>query len=131
MRPPIKTQNRLQSVFDRVVNHLLTQNAPSTDESDNFVYYHHPDDIRKCPIGIFMGQKYKPDIEGLPWNDKKGRAMLDISLSGMMVALLFALQEMHADVLVECWPDELRRIARDFHLNFKDPHVTQHHHQKP
>ncbi|CAB4127385.1 hypothetical protein UFOVP75_170 [uncultured Caudovirales phage] len=120
----MRSPSNAQSVFDRAARHLLRQNQPSTDDSDNFVYYHHPDDIRKCPVGLFIN-KYSPDIEGLPWGDKKVRACLEFSPSGMVVALLFALQEMHADVLVECWPDELRRIARDFHLN---DHVTKEHH---
>lgn len=109
----------MQEIFDKVVDHLLTQGARSRYHGD--CQYHAPDG-RKCAIGCLIpAERYKPEVEGhsaravaLAWPDvfEPGVAawMLDDPRLTRDLQWVHDCQEPHH------WATELLWLARLYNL---------------
>lgn len=119
-----------QELFDRVANHLLTQNARAI--LDDICFYR-SDDGLKCAVGCLIDdQHYCIGLEKKPFRNrlvfKAVEGSIGRKLEDEEIALLERLQWMHDCEDVEDWPDGLRRIATDFDLEYRE---DQYDHAKP
>ena len=118
-----------QKVFDKVVNHLLTQNAKSFDEIAGCMY--RGGNGMMCAVGCLITDAgYDPEIESLVMGSLAVNNALE--KSGINVDddeeeyLLRDLQRLHDGFLlygknyeVSEWPEGLKSIASHYGLNYK------------
>ena len=110
-----------QKMFDKVVNHLLTQNAQSTLQNSECCAYRGHDGL-KCAIGcLITNEDYRPDMEGdlehliLNYSDdSKSISILNLYNE----ELLFNLQTIHDTIPVKRWADELKNLAKEYELDY-------------
>lgn len=108
-----------QEIFDTVKTHLLTQMEKSiaaiTEHNNDICAYRGLNGL-KCAIGCLIPDElYSRKLEG------KAVACLPtkiIQSIGRNVELLTQLQELHDHMPVENWKVGLKRIAKEFNLNF-------------
>jgi hypothetical protein len=110
-----------QEIFDKVSNHLLTQNAQSLDNG-SCVY--RTEDGKHCAVGCLIPTEfYSERIEGMGVSAIEVMSVLHNS--GVLysstkhtneVMLLADLQEMHDKTDPSVWPMKLKDIAAAFNL---------------
>ncbi len=123
-----------QEVFDKVANHLLTQNRKAINTGNLSPYVkcvYRTKDGRKCAIGCLIpDDQYDPHIEGCSPNVNpdqavsSGGAMLSKILISQLGELteqdyqfLRELQFIHDTCEVQYWRDDLTRTAKIHLLN--------------
>lgn len=110
-----------QEIFDKVVNHLLTQNKQCSVEDASYAnglkcLYRGPNGL-KCAIGCLIPDElYCPEMEGL-------RAMnvitsYDIEELTGYEYFANALQEIHDNYEPRFWSQKLKEVAKDHCLEF-------------
>lgn len=103
-----------QEVYDQVKNHLLNQNAKSTDYKGNCKY--RGDDGFKCAAGCLMSdEEYEPEFDealGVSWICLSERRKAPKEHSD----LIQALQTIHDKSEVHEWPSKLTELALEFEL---------------
>lgn len=115
-----------QELFDRVVEHLHTQNAKSYDaESSPGCLYRGPDK-RKCAIGgLIPDECYTAKLEGVAVpaslaksNNKDGvkALMRATGIQESQLLLAHKLQQLHDVQPVGLWPFELAKLAEEQEL---------------
>jgi hypothetical protein len=114
------SKETLQSVFDKVATHLLSQNEKS--EHDGECLYR-DEKGNKCAVGCLIPDNlYSPEIEGAGVLDGHIAGILSKSIVGydtVVEDLLFHLQDLHDCADPHEWKDGLRNIAIHFGLEFK------------
>ena len=63
-----KLKNEMQTVFDRVATHLLTQNAQSLDIVDGECLYR-GEDGKMCAAGCLLTDGQAIEFEGFDWSE--------------------------------------------------------------
>jgi hypothetical protein len=118
----------LQDIFDKVANHLLTQNRSSLDnEGMECVYRACNGD--KCAVGCLIADEhYHAKLEGEPASDAWVIEALSKSLNFLpeelnfyspIGRLLSELQHAHDYCDPEEWPADLVRMAHLFKLEYR------------
>ncbi len=104
-----------QEIFDKVADHLLTQQARS-DDGHGVCLYRGAGGM-KCAVGIFI-----PDAVYDIAHEKMGiRSLpLDFEPTNTQVSLLRVLQAVHDDGEPHNWPEDLKRCAADWDLVWRD-----------
>ena len=110
-----------QTVFDKVVKHLLTQKRRS--ESNRGCAYRGKDGDM-CAVGCLI-EAYNPEIEGLSVFHL--RVQETLAESGVptyrkMVILLADLQYIHYECPIDLWKTDLQDLASHHNLTWKDEH---------
>ena len=120
----------LQEIFDKVANHLITQNRKSIDDSGNYdcVYRAYNGDM--CAVGcLITDSHYNPDMEGESVYD--GQVMqalsdsLEISIDYLkvnkspVIEMLSELQHAHDYLDPEEWRADLVRVAHLFKIEYR------------
>ncbi len=99
-----------QEVFDKVVEHLLTQNARSCAADQTCAY--RGERGLMCAAGCLIpDDQYDESMEGIDW--------LKLDLSDAHRDLIDNLQSVHDGIEVAYWKEHLRDVARDHKLEFK------------
>lgn len=116
-----------QELFDKVANHLLTQNAVSEDGKGNCMY--RGEGGLKCAVGVLIpDQFYNSDMESLIVNPEGGIvANVLVQEAGVdkdHLRLLAKLQFLHDNVRVSKWRNQLAEIADDEGLVFNEEVVA-------
>jgi hypothetical protein len=97
-----------QRIFNKVVNHLLTQGKKSVD-GDHCRYY--SQNGNKCAVGCLIGKKYyKAGMEGMTVGTLIDSYKLP-DYFATHLKLLDRLQRIHDDLPVEQWEVILTRYA--------------------
>lgn len=126
------SEDNLQVIFDRVKNHLLTQNAKSSDPydvlGDEFVFNcrYRSNNGLKCAIGCLITDKnYHPSLEGFSINNPviynsllNALKKSGIDCTTRMLEMLDALRELHDGMAVSYWEMGLKNIAAEYFLNW-------------
>ena len=109
-----------QGIFDRVVTHLLTQNARST-ETDRFGSIncaYRGERGMACAVGCLIPDElYDCLIEGESVGDIRILNMLERAGISPEVELLSDLMGTHDDIEVSDWPNYLNGIALEYKFN--------------
>lgn len=122
----------LQSQFDKMALHLLTQDQKSRDDTGGCVY--RGDDGLMCAVGALIKESaYAPNMEGDAVIDFKVAVALlnsgefteeDVcscseESAGLSprVAMFNRIQDVHDTCDAGTWPDALRKVAGEFSLN--------------
>ena len=116
----------MQDIFDKVVNHLLTQQSQSVGVA--FIYgnghclYRGPDGT-KCAVGALISDEhYNYALEGILAGDPPVKNAVEKSIGRELtmdeLVLLSDLQYIHDDTPVEEWEQSLREEADKWNLNF-------------
>ena len=110
-----------QTVFDKVVKHLLTQKRRSMD-TERCAY--RSEDGAMCAVGCLI-EAYDPEIEG--HSVYHLRVQEKLAESGVptyekMVFLLTDLQYIHDEASISLWKGHLRKLAKLHDLTWKDEH---------
>ena len=110
----------LQQVFDKVSNHLLTQNAKSVEDGE-CAYY--SSNGTKCAIGCLIPENlYEESMEGNGVSANYVHSALHpISVKGDMHDMLVDLQIMHDNQEPYLWPNALFNLANCYKLQFTPP----------
>lgn len=111
----------MQQIFDKVVTHLLTQNAKSVDNMNDCLYRN--EQGLRCAVGCLIADEhYTPDLEG----HYSGSGVVSFALekSGVEITpqvdkLLSALQSIHDNSEVEYWGSDLQAVAQIHYLEYK------------
>lgn len=116
-----------QEIFTKVKNHLLTQNARSIDDGsiddDIGMCRYRGSNGLMCAVGCLIpDDMYDPSMEGVSVDAiRQDNEALDEYLgSYSTINLLTDLQHLHDRRAVGSWPEELRRIAKLYDLNFDE-----------
>ena len=107
----------LQQVFDKVSNHLLTQNRKSMEDGD---CSYHSSDGTKCAIGCLIPENmYTEEMEGNSVSSSLvNGALHPISVKGDMHDMLCDLQSVHDNLWPTEWTKALLRLAITYKLFF-------------
>lgn len=106
-----------QEAFDKVADHLLTQNSASQNKGGSCVY--RAPDGKKCAIGCLIpDEEYKPYFEGRPVRNLR-RMYSPSCLDGLNEDLLFYLQWVHDQKEPSEWRESLKQTAKMFGLEFR------------
>lgn len=110
---------KLQEIYDRVAEHLLTQQKRSIGELGACVY-RSPEGL-KCAVGCLISDEaYSPKIEGTYVREQSVQEALRESgvkpLTEQVVFLLEGLQACHDDFYPEDWGGRLWSVANRFEL---------------
>ena len=116
----------LQEIFDRVGNHLLTQNAKSWDRTDISSCRYRGDFGRTCAVGcLITDDNYSEDLEGFAVNSLIVQKAVFDSLPtivygkhgpGVLVDFLIKLQAIHDLSEPSEWREELNDLAEPYNL---------------
>ena len=107
-----------QEIFDIVSKHLLTQNRQALDEMGSCSYK--TEHGLKCAIGcLFTDEEYAEDFEGNNVFDLHKNNLLPIRFR-TEVRFLSELQGIHDEFFPNEWKDELKQIAIDYELEWKE-----------
>lgn len=116
----METREANQAAFEKVVRHLLRQNAKSEGESqfgEVRCEYRGPGG-RMCAVGCLIpDSEYQPSMEGL---DAWAAVNRCPSLVGLNVSLLQRLQDVHDHDSVSRWPASLLDVAASYGLTMPD-----------
>lgn len=106
-----------QEIFDKIADHLLTQNAQCTEPGYNAMCRYRLDNM-SCAIGCLIPDElYSKKLEGKEVTNRIVREVLkkaDIVNEGRF---LVNFQQMHDYFLPVDWSDELLAIAKTYKLN--------------
>ncbi len=103
-----------QECFDRVAEHLLTQNCRSVDQEENCVY--RDEQGRKCAAGCLIPDKaYSAKFEGDTWSRLSHRVIVPFAHRG----LISNLQCIHDNALESSWKKRLKNLASERRLEWK------------
>lgn len=106
-----------QQIFDKIADHLLTQNAVCTGPADNSMCMYRLDGM-SCAIGCLIPDElYSKKLEGKEVSNRIVREVLkkaDIVNEGRF---LVHFQQMHDYFFPVQWADALLEIARTYKLN--------------
>ena len=110
---------KLQSVFNKVKKHLLTQNKKA-QLADGACVYLAPDGC-KCAVGCLIKKKYyNPDLEGHSITYPSVRNALKLSgidfNSDEMTNLIDCVRNLHDHYKPKDWKKELAKLAKEFKL---------------
>lgn len=112
-----------QTVFDKVVKHLLTQKRRS-EGKQGCAYRGEGGDM--CAVGCLISDKaYDPEIEGHSvYNSQVQEALAEsgVPTYNKMVFLLADLQYIHDEASISLWKEDLQDLARHHNLTWKDEH---------
>ena len=112
-----------QTVFDKVVKHLLTQSRRS--EGKRGCAYH-SEDGAMCAVGCLISDKaYDPKIEGLSvyhLRVQENLAESGVPTYNKMNILLIYLQYIHDKCPIDLWKTYLQNLAKQHSLTWKDEH---------
>jgi hypothetical protein len=121
---PFETMTE-QEVFDKVAEHLLTQNAqslgPSSTKPNGMCAYRGNNGLM-CAAGCLIpDDKYKTKMEEFGWDVlvKSGRVP-----SSNFEMLIVRLQNLHDNFPVVEWKKKLKAIAEQHNLEFKFDNFT-------
>lgn len=115
-----------QELFDKIANHLLTQNRKSFTDADplrpvSCLYRHITEEGMhlSCAVGCLIDDAhYSWELEGESMECDVVRSAVQKSIGRQLYseecALLEALQTMHDTEEPGDWPSSLKRIAREF-----------------
>ena len=110
-----------QTVFDKVVKHLLTQKRRS-EGKQGCAYRGKGGDM--CAVGCLISDKaYDPKIEGFAAHATEVLAKL--AESGVPTynrTLLTDMQDIHDRIAVDLWKVHLKELAKQHNLTWKDEH---------
>lgn len=108
-----------QEIFNKVWNHLLTQDKQAINDNEGVCLYRAEDGCM-CAVGCLIPDElYDPDMEGLDVNNTKVRGVLEeIGLLDQAdnLGLLNSLQYIHDHVSSAYWESHLRGVADERHL---------------
>ena len=112
-----------QTVFDKVVKHLLTQKRRS--ESNRGCAYRGKDGDM-CAVGCLISDKaYDPEIEGFSISHLGVREELaesGVPIYSKMNILLIYLQYIHDKCPIGLWKTYMQNLAKQHNLTWKDEH---------
>jgi len=113
-------ENRLQKIFDRVSQHLVTQRAKAV--GDKTCQYWDKATGRKCAVGCLIDESvYSTGIEGHSLHNSKILSAVQLSgypnLTDLEERVLAKLQHIHDEQMVADWPNALKDLARDCDLD--------------
>lgn len=106
----------LQSIFDQVARHLLTQGSKSRDARTDMCFYRQ-DGGRKCAVGCLIPDElYTDEIEGctvdeLLFDHPEFSEKFGLEDGDEREQLLFDLQKTHDVCDVDSWLEKLEWIA--------------------
>lgn len=113
----------LQSVFSRVVRHLLEQGEQSMFPQYQTCAYRGAHGLR-CAVGVLINDAhYSHGLEGIGAAEPSVRDALvasGVPWSDDMADLLERVQGIHDDEDPDQWADRLERVAADFGLDYPD-----------
>lgn len=123
---------QLQSVYDRVALHLLTQGEPSFDADRECAY--RGVNNTSCAVGCLIKDEfYYPDLEG--WSVTREATRRVLELSGVDVDMttefmLMNLQQLHDHHPPKTWAQQLCIVATKYGLSTSvvDRFIGEKHH---
>ena len=108
----------LQNIFDRVVTHLLTQNAKALDDAGYCTYRGF--DGRMCAIGCLIPpERYEKFLEGKSATSSVVLTAIgfDLNVNDYTRRFLEDLQAIHDNaIFVKEWPERLSYVAYNYNL---------------
>ena len=126
------TTPTLQSIFTRVSEHLLAQNAKAV-ASDGVSCAYRGEDGLKCAVGCLITDEfYKDSLEGVSISnsdavlyaviDSLGFSRKEIGLKGAAALrrVLYGLQQIHDGSEPDKWPARLAELATTFGFNLPE-----------
>ena len=110
-----------KTIFNKVSEHLLKQNAKSTNKK---LCLYRDGNGMKCAIGCLISDEfYTPELEGkcLLWDGDKTAVFRALEKSGIYtdklpISLLSALQQIHDTESPSDWPDSLTYLKCRYNL---------------
>ena len=110
-----------QTVFDKVVKHLLTQNRRS-ESNRGCAYRGKGGDM--CAVGCLISDKtYNPEIEGLSvFHLRVQETLAESGVPTYNRTLLADLQYIHDECPTDLWKTHLKDLASHHNLTWKDEH---------
>jgi len=114
----IKICKNPQTVYNKVVKHLLTQRERSVGLNSNFVTdcLYHSKDGKMCAAGCLIPKsKYSADFEGLAWDELVDRDIV----SRNNKYLINDLQYVHDQYEPDYWKTRLKDIGINYGLDTK------------
>lgn len=106
-----------QEIFNKVAEHLITQNNKSIND-DGYCKYHSNDGL-KCAVGcLITSENYNPDIEGESVISLKD-ILKNIDFKNSST-LLVELQKTHDNYSVSRWKERLISIGDFYNLILPD-----------
>lgn len=113
-----------QTVFDKVVKHLLTQKRRSKNKRGCCTYRSENGDM--CAVGCLISSKaYNPKIEGSAVREtlvQEALAESGVPTYNKMKFLLTDLQYVHDQRPIDLWKKNLQDLAKQHNLTWKDEH---------
>jgi hypothetical protein len=115
-------QASAQEVFDQVARHLLTQMHPSMDEEEGVCTYRGSFEGTKCAAGALISdEEFETLIEPKGFVSKKWQKLVQEKIApAKHQILIHELQRIHDYEDPIHWEHELRVLAKNRHLQFKD-----------
>lgn len=105
-----------QEIFDKVVDHLLTQGEQALGEGQTCMYL--TSEGLKCAVGCLIPpEKYNPEWEG---NAVNLSILTALGITPDFRLLLYALQDVHDTWEADYWVEELQSVASRFALTFPE-----------
>ena len=116
----------LQEIFDKVSNHLLTQNLRSTNQLCEITSCaYRGDNGTTCAIGCLIPDAlYHTKLEGFGVANRKVKDTLRPVIGRVTfakAALLLNLQHIHDNMKTSSWNSRLRGLANIHNLTFTPP----------
>jgi hypothetical protein len=109
-----------QEVFDKVLEHARTQLERAINEEGQCCYFE--ESGLKCFIGALIPDEvYEPEMEAVSIYGLVGeyQSMAEL-FNGVNLDLLVLLQQVHDYQTPGLWEQDLRIIAEDFELTYKE-----------
>lgn len=113
---------QMQEIFDKIADHLLTQNSKAIRNNYGSAAYHgysqfNPEILAQCAIGCLIpDNKYSREIEGFGITHLLEFLKLKY-YNALIESLLSDLQNLHDHTSVDSWLYELKLIAENYELN--------------
>lgn len=109
----------MQSIFDKVVTHLLTQGRKAINEAGGCRYRY---GALKCAAGCLIpDEDYRPEFEGKAVDISPTREYFRTKFTEDQFELIRRLQRIHDQSAVGDWPLKLKQIAKHYGLSYNGP----------